>query len=292
MSSSWCVQSVFIVTDALSSVSPSILMTRRFYCVLIRGEIFRTNPTGLATADAPGSSQDQGVFHMEPFYKCEGRADSRFAHFKFSFDRKIMVYYNFDGEFAAVQFQEQDGPKEITLTKEFILKQHPNIYVSKKSILISAVFQSSEDRELNGGKLETLVWPRLRFRDTTYHRKPIRLGGKGYLSNDEKYVLASILAIEHESRCCQIRVHLIDDTKSSTNMKHSPFASRILRFTSNHPHLECLDRKQFKSLHVDDGNIKPLIAIRQTNSVGTRLVFWDTSSDTFIYEIDLTLNKV
>lgn len=232
------------------------------------------------------------MFHMDLVYQCEGRAESRFAHFKFSSDMKIMVYYNLDGIFAATLFHSRDEQYHIILSRDFIVRQDPKIYVCKQNVLITSVLQSSEDREPTGERIETLVLPELRFGGTEYRGKPFRFEGKGYLSDNGEYTLISVLATKPNSTCCQIEVYRTLDIRHSMPMKPPLFATRNLKFASNHPHLECLDRKKFNFLKRGHGNIKPLIAIHQTNSVGSRLIFWDFDSDALIYEVDLTLNKM
>jgi len=203
-----------------------------------------------------------------------------------------MVYYCLDGELAAVKFKEQGGPKKITLSKDFVLKQQPNIYISTQGILITSVMKSSEDRESTGEQTETLFWSNVHFGATRVESSPMRLRGKGYLSDDGQYMLTSLLANENESRCCKIEVHLIGDGELNMNMKSNLLGAKCLNFANNHPHLECLDLNEFNFLNANDGTTKPLIAIHQTSSVGSRLLFWDTNSYASVYEIDLTLNKV
>lgn len=256
------------------------------------GEIFRIRHGELKTAFLPSSVRAPGIVHMQLVHRFEGRSERRFNHFTFSSNRKTMVCYNLDGEFAAIQFQEKSLPKSVILSKDFLLKKHPKIYISGQSILVTAIMKSSEDDELSGEQMETLFWPRLVFDHDEIKTSQVRLSGKGYLSNDGKYVLVSMLVTEHQSTCCQIDAYLAKDIKSSMYKEINPFVTRILKSASNHPHVECLDWSVMDFLNAEHGNTKPLIAIQQTDYAGVRLTFWDTNSNALIYEIDLTLIKV
>jgi len=266
----------------LRSRAASCLGTSHIVLSLNSGEAFQVHLTDAIQSSLTSEHETR----IKALFKQENEVRNVYHVTKLSSDGSILIVVDNTGAPSAVQLVPNQVPLQLQLTGQLVYEGKPVVQIEGRNVLI--VCQTRQGAAISDCKDKaTVIWPDLNFNVVTHEQSGIPLKGEACWANGGDYVLNWRL---QESRRYKLRLCVTKEFQSASMRDPKAIVERELGVLVGDLTAQVLDRRMFGFCCEEE--ILPLIAMHQSSSAGTRLVFWDAQSDEMLHEIDLTFKKV